>query len=109
MADTIPDVSRRVAQRAEVRWEEAAGRVTVRRPRAGAAGAAVLRLFGVPREVTILLDPMGSAAWLLMDGTRTVAEIRALLAERFPGEADLGPRLGGFLGTMVSKGFVRLR
>ena len=108
VGETIPDVSRRIALRAEVAWDEAKGRVTVRRRRTG-AGVRLLRLFGVPGEVTVLLDPLGSAAWLLMDGSRTVAEIRTALAARFPGEEGMGPRLGRFLGVMVSKGFVRLR
>ncbi|HLF16652.1 MAG TPA: PqqD family protein [Candidatus Thermoplasmatota archaeon] len=109
MAETLPDVSRRVAERADVPWEEAQGRIVVRRRRTGRVGGAVLRLFGIPADVTVHLDPLGSEAWLLMDGSRTVAAIRTELESRHPGEPDLALRLGRFLGTMVSKGFVRLR
>jgi hypothetical protein len=111
MGERIADVSRRVAERAEgVTWETGAdGRVTVRRRRFGAVRARVVGLLGEPADFTVRLDPLGSAAWLLIDGRRTVAEVRAELHKAHPDEADLGARLGKFLGTMVSREMVKLR
>ena len=111
MAERIADVSRRVAEPADgVTWETGAdGRVTVRRRRFGALRAKLVGLVGEPADFTVKLDPLGSAAWLLLDGKRTVAELRAELQRSHPAEPDLGPRLGKFLGTMVSHEMVRLR
>lgn len=111
MGERIPDVSRMVAERIEeTRMEEGAdGRITVRRRRFGAVKARLVGAAGVPPDLTIHLDPLGSAAWRLIDGRRTVGEINAELHRSHPGEAELGPRLGKFLGAMVSNGFVRLR
>lgn len=111
MGERIADVSQRVAERVEeVRAEEGAdGRVTLRRRRFGAVKARLVAAAGVPADLTVHLDPLGSAAWRLIDGRRSVAAIRAELGKSHPGEQDLGARLGRFLGAMVSNGFVRLR
>jgi len=108
--ETIADVSRRVPERGDVTAESGPdGRVTLRRRRYGALRAKVAAMAGVPAEFTVHLDGIGSAAWALIDGKRTVADIRAELQRTHPGEGDLGPRLGKFLGTMVSHDMVRLR
>ena len=111
MGERIADVSQRVAERVEeVGAEEGAdGRVTLRRRRFGAVKARLVAAAGVPADLTVHLDPLGSAAWRLIDGRRTVGEVRVELQRSHPAEADVGPRLGKFLGTMVSNGFVRLR
>ncbi|HUR24972.1 MAG TPA: PqqD family protein [Candidatus Thermoplasmatota archaeon] len=111
MGERIPDVSKRVAERVEdVRAEEGVdGRITLRRRRFGAVKAKLVGAAGIPADLTVHLDPLGTAAWRLMDGRRTVGEIRAGLGRDHPEETDLGPRLGKFLGAMVSNGFVRLR
>ena len=110
MGERIADVSRRVAERGDVAWEQGAdGRVTVRRRRFGPLRARLVGLMGEPAEFTVRLDPLGSAAWLLVDGRRTVAELRAELERAHPAEGDLGARLGKFLGTMVSHDMLRLR
>ena len=111
VGERIPDVSRQVAERVEdVRAEVGTdGRVTVRRRRFGAVKAKLVGLAGVPADLTIRLDPLGTAAWGLIDGRRTVGEIRVELARTHPEEADLAIRLGKFVGAMVSNGFVRLR
>lgn len=111
MGERIADVSQRVAERnPEATWEQGSdGRVTVRRRRFGAVRAKLVGLVGEPADFTIHLDPIGSAAWLLIDGQRTVADLRADLQRAHPAEGDLGPRLGKFLGTMVSHDFVKLR
>jgi hypothetical protein len=111
VGERIPDVSRQVAERAdEVRAEEGAdGRVTLRRRRFGALKAKVAAVAGVPADFTVHLDPLGSAAWRLVDGRRTVGEIRVELQKAYPAESDLAARLGKFVGAMVSNGFVTLR
>ncbi|MEA3191504.1 MAG: hypothetical protein QOD77_2086 [Thermoplasmata archaeon] len=107
--ERIPDVSRLVPRRADVESrEEANGRVTVVRVRYGPVRRRVLGVFGIPPTLTIHLDPLGSAAWRLIDGRRTAGDIKAQLQGKFPGEADLAARLGKFLGAMVSRGFVEL-
>lgn len=111
VGERIADVSRRVAERVEeVRAEQGPdGRITLRRRRFGAVKAKLVAAAGVPADLTVHLDPLGTSAWLLIDGRRTVAEIRAELGKAHPAEPDLGPRLGKFLGAMVSNGFVLLR
>ena len=111
VGERIADVSQRVADRVEeVRAEEGAdGRITLRRRRFGAVKARMVAMAGVPADLTIHLDSLGSAAWRLIDGQRTVADLRRELQVSHPAEPDLGPRLGKFLGAMVSNGFVRLR
>lgn len=109
MTETIPDVSRFVAHRGVDDWSESGGKVTVRRRRFGPVRGAILRLFGIPPVFTVHLDPLGSEVWLLLDGVRTVADVRAALQQTHPGEEDLGARLGKFLGAMVSRRMVVLR
>ena len=112
VGERIADVSRRVAVPVDgVATEEdpASGRLTVRRRRFGAVRARMAAAAGVPPDLTVHLDPLGSAAWRLLDGRRTVGEVRAELARLHPEERDVGTRLGKFLGTMVSNGFVELR
>lgn len=110
MGERIPDVSRRVVERADVAWEEGEhGRITVRRKRFGALRAKLAGAAGVPADFTIHLDPIGSAAWRLIDGSRTVGDLRRELEKAHPGETDMGPRLGKFVGTMLSHEMIRLR
>jgi hypothetical protein len=110
VGERIADVSRRVAERnSEVSWEQGSdGRVTLRRQRYGAVRARLVGLMGEPPEFTIKLDPLGGETWLLIDGKLTVAQLKAALERAHPTEGDLGPRLGKFLGTMVSHDMVRL-
>lgn len=112
VGERIADVSQRVAAVAEgvsVEEDPASGRLTVRRRRFGALRARMAAAAGVPADFTVHLDPLGSAAWRLLDGRRTVGEVRAELARLHPDERDIGPRLGKFVGTMVSNGFIELR
>jgi len=109
MTETIPDVSHMVAERATSDWSEAHGRVSVRRRRYSGAKASILRMFGIPAILTVHLDPLGTEVWLLLDGKRTVAQVRIELEKTHAGEPDLGARLGKFLGAMVSRKLVRLK
>ncbi len=110
MADRIPDVSARIAEPAEgVAAHEELGRVVVVRVRYGPTRRALARLVRLPTTFTVRLDELGSAAWRLLDGRRTVAEVRSALEQQFPCQDGLGARLGKFLGLMVSRDLVRLR
>lgn len=109
MTETIPDVSHMVAERATSDWSEAHGRISVRRRRFGGAKAAILRLFGIPATLTVHLDPLGTEVWRLLDGKRTVGQVRQELEKTHAGEVDLAARLGKFLGAMVSRKLVTLK
>ena len=110
IVERIPDVSQSVAEpAADVRVEDVAGKLTLRRARFGGARAAVAGLFGAPADFTVTLDGLGAAAWKLLDGQRTVGQVRVELERAFPGEKEVGARLGKFLGTLVSRQMVRLR
>jgi hypothetical protein len=106
--ERIADVSRRIPERGDAQARESEGRIVLVKRRFGPARRAIVRLFGIQPDLTVNLDALGSAAWRLIDGRRTVADIKAGLERQFPGEADLGPRLGRFLGTMVSRDLIRL-
>ena len=109
MGDRIPDVSARVATPgAQVTASEEHGRVVLVRTRYGPTRRVLARLLRLPTTLTVRLDELGSAAWRLLDGKRTVAEVRVQLELQFPGQSDLSARLGRFIGQMVSRGFVRL-
>ena len=111
MGERIADVSRRVAERSPEAREETGtdGRITLRRRRFGAVKARMVAVAGVPADLTVRLDPLGTAAWRLVDGRRTVGEIRVELQKAHPTEPDLPARLGKFVGAMVSNGFLTLR
>ena len=103
----IPDISKQVPHR-RAEWSQDGGRVTVVKVRRGAFRRSVLRVFGIPGELKVHLDPLGSEVWLQIDGVRTVADLKAHLHEKFPEETNLAPRLGQFFSLMVSKGLVEL-
>lgn len=109
MSPHVPDVSHDVAARApEVDWREEGGRVVLTKRKMGAVGTRVLRALRLPHTLTIRLDPLGSEAWRLLDGDRTVGEVAEAIQARHPDEEDVPRRLGQFLSTMVSNGLVRL-
>ncbi len=107
--ETIADVSTRIVEHGDVVAQDDGNRVTVSRRRFGGVRARLAPLFGVKPTFEIRLDALGSAAWRLMDGQRTVAEIRAELVRTHPREDDLTRRFSRYLGTMVSHQMVRLR
>jgi hypothetical protein len=106
--ERIPDVSARVPEPAQVEVREESGRIVLVRRRFGPVRRRIVRLLGAQPDLTIRLDPLGSRAWRLMDGRRTVAQVKAELERELPGEPDIGPRLGRLLGTLVSHGVLRL-
>ncbi len=107
--DRIPDVARRVAERAEVTEHLERDRIVLERRRYGPAGRAVARLLRMPTTFTLRLDELGTATWRLIDGQRTVGDIRVALQQQFPQHQELAQRLGAFVGMLVSRGFARLR
>lgn len=106
--ERIPDASRAVPRPGDVEARIEEGRAVLVKRRFGPLRRRLLRLLRVEPDLTVRLDGLGTAAWGLIDGQRTVAQIKAELERRFPGEADVAPRLGAFLGAMVSRGLVRL-
>ncbi|HEX2066294.1 MAG TPA: PqqD family protein [Candidatus Thermoplasmatota archaeon] len=107
-AERIPDASRAVPRHGDVEAHVEEGRIVLVRRRFGPARRRLLRAFRVEPDLTVRLDALGSAVWGLIDGRRTVAQIKAELDVRFPDEEELASRLGRFLGAMVSRGLVRL-
>lgn len=109
--ERIPDASRQVAEPADdvVAMTDAHGLVTVQRRRFGPVRGLLGKPFGVKPEFTIHLDRLGTQAWGLLDGKRTIGEVHVELARRLPEEKDLPARLGKFLSAMVSHRMVRLR
>ncbi len=107
--ERIPDVSKRTAHRADVEWEELAdGRIAIKKRKFGAAATKVLAVFKVPSTLTLKLDGLGSEAWKLMDGSRTIGEVAEALVEAHPDEENVPARLGQYLSTLVSNDLVRL-
>lgn len=110
LVERIPDVSRMIAEAGDVEVEtDAHGRITLRRRKFGAVRGRIVSLFGASKDFTIHLDPLGTAAWKLIDGVRTVGEIRVALVAQFPAESDVGARLGKFVGALVSHQMLHLR
>lgn len=91
----------------DVDWVDEDGRILLRRPKFGAFGSKVLKLFRVNPILTVRLDAIGSAAWHLMDG-RTVAEVLQDLEDRFPDEGRLAERFGLYLQRLVASKLVKL-
>lgn len=106
--ERIPDASRAVPRRGQVEMRNESGLTVLVRRRFGPARRGLLHLFKVDPDLTVRLDALGTTVWALIDGHRTVAQIKGELDRQFPGESDLAPRLGKFLGEMVSRDLVRL-
>lgn len=106
--ERIPDASRAVPRHGHVEARVEEERIVLVRRRFGPLRRGLLRVFRVEPDLTVRLDDLGTAVWGLMDGVRSVAQIHAELEKRFPGQADLAPRLGKFLGAMVSRELVLL-
>jgi hypothetical protein len=56
----------------------------------------------------VRLDARGTAVWQACDGARTVAQVIAVVAQRFPEERDTTLRTALFLRELARGGFVRL-
>jgi hypothetical protein len=106
--ERIADASRAIPRKGDAEAQEVEGLIVLVRRRFGPFRRGLLRLLRVEPDLTVQLDELGTAAWGLIDGVRTVAQIHAELEARFPGQQDLAARLGKFLGTMVSHELVLL-
>lgn len=108
MSERIPDVSARIVTRATEQWTtNEYGRVIITKRKFGAFGTRMLKLFRIPGDMVLTLDPIASHAWNNMDG-RTVADVLIALEKEFPDQEGLSNRLGQFLGTLVSNDLVGL-
>lgn len=90
-------------------WEEAEGRVVLLRPRpeAGGVGGFFDRIFHSLSAQRVRLDEVGSHAWRLMDGERTVAEVGGLLAQEFQDRVKpVEERLGRLVWMLRREGFL---
>jgi hypothetical protein len=67
----------------------------------------VLKLMKKP-FYRVKLDARGAAVWESCDGTRTVAQVAAQVAERFPEEPDTTLRTALFIRELVRGQFVNL-
>ncbi len=106
----IDDASGLVPVRGNSPWEvDEHGRVALRRRKFGRMGTLLMRLFRMSPDLTVRLDPLGSAVWQLIDDRRTAQEILERLHAKFPQEENLGRRLGQYLSTLASSGFIRLQ
>lgn len=86
-----PDARPRLAPRARLRPDRQTGRMLLLYPEAGLA-----------------LNATAAATLELCDGARTVAEIAALLGERFGRETDaVAAEIGPFLDGLAARGLVR--
>ena len=56
----------------------------------------------------VALEEHGTAVWRLVDGTRTVGEIIALLAPHFGNAEDYGSRVAAFFLQLHKGGLIRL-
>jgi len=90
-------------------WEEKEERVVILRPSPATRGFRgaldrVLTKLSTPR---IRLDEVGSHAWLLFDGTRTVADVATSLREHFGDRVEpVESRLGQLVRSMHREGFL---
>lgn len=86
-----PDARPRLAPRARLRPDRQTGRTLLLYPEAGLA-----------------LNPTAAATLELCDGARTLAEIAALLADRFGRDAAaIAAEIGPFLDQLAARGLVR--
>jgi len=67
----------------------------------------LLRMMKKP-AYRVKLDARGTAVWQACDGVRTVAQVAAMIAERFPEEADTTLRTALFIRELVRGKFMNL-
>jgi hypothetical protein len=84
-------------------WEERDGRITVHRPLPKTTGLRRLvdRLLFEMSTRRIRLDMLGSFTWKQLDGARTVAEVAALLRDKYGQEVEPAEERVGKLVQML--------
>ena len=90
-------------------WEEVEGRAVLIRPEPGTGGLRGLmdRFFHRMSAQRVRLDEVGSFAWNLFDGERTVAEVGEAMREEYGEEVEpVEERLGRLVWLMRKEGFL---
>lgn len=97
-------------RRATVRWEDAPEGVVVEVAKASnALGRRLLAWVRAPSAARAVLDPVGSDAWRLADGSRKVKDVAAaLVAEHGAAAEPGGPRAVAFYAALRSRGLLEL-
>jgi hypothetical protein len=94
---------------ADVPWAREEGRVVVLLPkRLGPFARAVRRLARGPAHVRVQLDDVGSRAFELSDGLRTMAQVADRLVDELAERAGPRDRALAFLGTLARNGVLLL-
>ncbi|HWG89634.1 MAG TPA: PqqD family protein [Candidatus Thermoplasmatota archaeon] len=96
------------AARARVPWEVLEDRAVLVFPKQyGPFERLVARLARGPKHVRVTLDELGTATWLLADGSRTLQQIADELKARLGESVDpAGPRTAAFLQGLRIRGLV---
>ena len=95
--------------RADVAWDEENGAVVVELPKARTRFERwLLRRLRAAPSTRAVLDAIGSDAWRLADGARTLDDVAAELARRHPQAAPQGTdRAKRFFDALAGRGLVR--
>lgn len=95
--------------RAPLPWVREEGLVVVLLPkRLGLLSGAMQRLLRGPLHLRVPLDEVGSRAFELADGTRTLRSLAAQLEQEFGDRAGPADRAAAFVGTLARNGLVLL-
>lgn len=97
-------------RRTAARWSDGPEGVVVEVEKASnPLGRSLLAWMRAPATARAVLDPVGSDAWRLADGSRTVSEIASGLVERHGAAAEPGgPRAVAFYAALRSRGLVQM-
>lgn len=96
------------ARNESIRWHrDLKEKVVLEIENRGAFHTIAQKVFGKPRYTKVHLDVNGSFIWEQIDGSRTVADIAALVKEQFGEKAEpLYPRIVKYFQIVESYGFV---
>ena len=96
-------------QSEEIRWHrDLKERVIIEVENRGIFNRIAQKVFGRPRFTKVHLDGNGTFIWPLIDGERSVADIAALVHEKFGEKAEpLYPRIVKYFQIMESYHFIK--
>ena len=105
-----PNYLDKIPARADLAWStDETGIVTLHKENTGLFNRAAQKLLHKPKTSHIHLDEMGSFAWSLIDGKKTVGELAELAAQRFGDKADQAYlRMSKYIQILSSYEFVTL-
>ncbi len=96
----------------KMKWhEDENGLIHIMIPRKEAIDRLVRLFKKTPDQMRVDLDEIGSRAWKLMDGKRTIGEICDLMIEHFGGD-DVDPvyeRVGTYINILRNNKFIVLK